>query len=155
MKCYENVEEIYSEALEECISLFNRYADLKLAQIDMAIEIGRKIHNLTLHAKAPLVMLRRLSRDISHARKRVITHHELQQCHQLYLFMSDSGEDVHGLATRFKNDISAEMLLKMSAKHSGSNNECKDNGHPILLTIVKIMRMLNKVQSLTEREQLR
>ncbi len=156
MKYYENLEEIYSEILKDCVSLFSKSADLNLSLLDISIEIGRRIHRLIILVDDPDAMLRRLSRDISRARKKVVTYNKLQRYCQLYLFFTNSGEDLYTITNRFGNDISAETLLKISSKYSDSNksNEKKENIHPILVKLSKIIRMLDKIQSSTESEQL-
>jgi len=150
-----DVEELYSNVLKNCIECLDKVNEFEVSKLPIIMKLGSEIDNLVSSQDDKEALLKRLSRDISKTRKKLIDYETLESYHQLYLDY-DTPENLNQEVNNLSCDISADMLSGMmkegARKDRGYKGSTVEND--VISILDKIKKLLIKVEIVFEEQPL-
>lgn len=153
MKAKNEFEMTYAKVVKECVALLNQEADYEKKKIALALEIGKKVDELlNLSQDDKDRIIKRLSRDISKERGKVISQSKIEAYQQLYLNFK-AMDVVTSMEKSLMNDITVDMLTEMTLKDKQLEGKSAQEMSPLLSMLKKAHRILDRFEVLIKEKQ--
>jgi hypothetical protein len=146
-----DIEQLYKQVLKNCIECLEKLNEFEVSKLPIIMKLGSEIDNLVSSQDDKEPLLKRLSRDISKSRKKMIDYETLETYHQLYLDY-DSPENLKQEANELSCDVSVEMLSGMMKEGARNNKRGKGSTseNDAICILDKIKKLLIKVEIMFE-----
>lgn len=142
---------LYIECLEKCVTIIEEVQSSEKHKISLLHQLGQQIDLMVSNAPEGEPVLKRLARDITKARKKIVDDRQLEKCRQLYLFSNDLQiQDFYECSSR---DLTVSMIFDIINKKV-SNKKEKDSNTVFKVLIKKIWRNLFQVETLIQNQPL-
>lgn len=138
-----NMNTLYPITLGQCIPLVDKIAQRESEQITLSLELGKQIVRLVANSPDKAPLYKKLARDITSARGKLITSAKISEYEQLFLSFPERGS-VTELSKTLLSDLTTEMVLKLSKKSL-------DKTATVVVEKSKVLRLFHQIERLLRR----